>query len=400
MIRILGVLPTCPPLNTGGVFGYLTSDGNAQNLLPYPEGTSSGDLMLGFLPWLCQSAYYGDAFIKWSNASQLSQLDGEVLYRFLDGTEGTIPGEGKIVYGLAGAEYGRPTTDLITGVSVRGVDSNATPVFKIQSIPTSSSNGNGTYTYETTTQSFVASQNIMVVCAQYVRATNFDSGDPDYIPSTATLEWDGSPTLDLLSESMCQGPSWRGGWRVSSRRYAAGATVPDIIGKAVGNASASDCLWQLVVCVQEGSDTTTDTTPPTTTASPPPGNYATTQSVILSTDEDARILYTMDGSTPSISSRVITSRISGAQTISVSCTPWFNHEALTIHTGTTLKVSAIDSFGNVESVQSMYYRSLDTTPPTTTVSLSNGIHPAGTTLTISDVGTDDSTPVRKFYRWV
>ena len=127
-----------------------------------------------------------------------------------------------------------------------------------------------------------------------------------------------------------------------------------------------------------------DTTAPVTTASPVGGTYTAAQSVTLTTDEPATIHYTIDGTTPTLSSPVY----SGAINISVT---------------TTLQFFAVDAVGNAEYVNMEYYvidiPPTDTTPPVTTASPAGGTYTSvqSVTLTADETATiyyttDGSTP--------
>jgi YD repeat-containing protein len=107
-----------------------------------------------------------------------------------------------------------------------------------------------------------------------------------------------------------------------------------------------------------------DTTYPTTAASPAGGIYSTAQSVTLSCSDSTgsgcdKVYYTTDGSTPTTSSPVYSSPINILGT-------------------TTLKFFAKDLAGNSESVKTQAY-TIDTTPPTGTVTINAGATYTNTT---------------------
>lgn len=87
------------------------------------------------------------------------------------------------------------------------------------------------------------------------------------------------------------------------------------------------------------AQTTVDTTVPVTSASPPGGNFyaPNTPTVSLTVSKEAAIYYTMDGSTPSVSSK----RYSGP---------------LSITSTTSLKYFSVDPAGNVEAVKTQSYQ--------------------------------------------
>jgi len=93
-----------------------------------------------------------------------------------------------------------------------------------------------------------------------------------------------------------------------------------------------------------------DTTVPTTTASPAGGTYTIAQAVTLTANESATIHYTIDDTTPDVSSPIYSTPI-------------------LISSSTTLKFFAVDTAGNEETVQSVDYtiniNTNDTTAPVT-----------------------------------
>jgi hypothetical protein len=95
-----------------------------------------------------------------------------------------------------------------------------------------------------------------------------------------------------------------------------------------------------------------DTTAPVVTISPAAGTYTSNQNVTLSANEAATIYYTLDGSTPTISSTVYTSTI-------------------VVSANTTIKYFAKDTVGNASTVQSTTYtiNIPDTTPPANVASV-------------------------------
>ncbi|PGZ96930.1 hypothetical protein COE51_16295 [Bacillus pseudomycoides] len=79
-----------------------------------------------------------------------------------------------------------------------------------------------------------------------------------------------------------------------------------------------------------------DTTPPVVTANPNGGTFSSSQNITLSASETATIYYTLDGTTPTISSPVYSNPINISNT-------------------TTLKYIGKDSAGNISSVQTQVY---------------------------------------------
>ena len=84
---------------------------------------------------------------------------------------------------------------------------------------------------------------------------------------------------------------------------------------------------------------TVDTTPPATSASIPAGTYTSSQSVILTPNENATIYYTTDGTDPTIAGGT---RVRYTSPIPINAT-------------TTLKYYAVDAAGNSESVKTAVY---------------------------------------------
>ncbi len=125
-----------------------------------------------------------------------------------------------------------------------------------------------------------------------------------------------------------------------------------------------------------------DNIPPVITASPVGGNYNSTQSITLSSNEPATILYTLDGSAPT-SENPSTSVYMGEITISESA---------------TLNYTGADASGNFSDVATQIYV-IDRITPVVTASLLGGTYSGGqvTTLSISEPGsiyytTDGTTP--------
>jgi flagellar hook assembly protein FlgD len=111
---------------------------------------------------------------------------------------------------------------------------------------------------------------------------------------------------------------------------------------------------------------TVDTLPPVTTATPSTGLYNAAQSVSLISNETATIYYTTNGTTPTASSPVYTAPLSIAAT-------------------TTLKYFAEDLAENSETPFKSATYTIDTQPPTLTLSML----PDGATLNIAGTATDN-----------
>lgn len=111
-----------------------------------------------------------------------------------------------------------------------------------------------------------------------------------------------------------------------------------------------------------------DTTAPTLTVSPTVGTYDSTQSVSLIANESATIYYTVDGSTPTISSAVYSSPIS-------------------VSASKTIKAIGKDATGNTSSVFSFSYvideSAPDTTAPIVTASPVAGTFSSAQSVTLS-----------------
>jgi hypothetical protein len=112
-------------------------------------------------------------------------------------------------------------------------------------------------------------------------------------------------------------------------------------------------------------------TPPADTTAPvltitAGGNFTTTQSVTMSTNETATIYYTVDGSTPTTASTVYSS-------------------ALSLSATTTVKAFAKDTAGNSSTVQTVTYTksASDTTAPIVTASPAGGTYTTVQNVTLS-----------------
>ncbi|MFA6295800.1 MAG: chitobiase/beta-hexosaminidase C-terminal domain-containing protein [Patescibacteria group bacterium] len=118
---------------------------------------------------------------------------------------------------------------------------------------------------------------------------------------------------------------------------------------------------------------------PTTTASPIGGTYTSNQAVTLTAIDTntgvSATYYTIDGSTPTASSSVYSSKI-------------------TISQNTTLKFFSKDAVGNTENVKTEIYV-IDKTAPITTASLESGTYTEAKTVTLT--ATDDNTGVLATY---
>jgi minor extracellular protease Epr len=117
------------------------------------------------------------------------------------------------------------------------------------------------------------------------------------------------------------------------------------------------------------SSTTTTTTVVTPTASVSAGTYTSSQTVSLSdTTSGVSIYYTLDGTTPTTSSKLYSSPI-------------------TISSTTTLKAIAVDSSGNSSSILSVLYtisKSGTTTIAAPTASVAAGTYTSSQTVSLSD----------------
>lgn len=119
---------------------------------------------------------------------------------------------------------------------------------------------------------------------------------------------------------------------------------------------------------------TLDTTPPMTTASPSGGLYNKTQSIVLITNETATTYYTLDGTVPTKTSAVYSSPIIVS--------------ALT----TTINFFSVDLAGNRETPVKSAAFTIDTIPPTLTLStLPDGAYTNNDTLNIAGTATDNIT---------
>ena len=93
MIKVIGTTPIWPPCNYPEYHGYLQAEESSQFVMPYPDGTVSGDLFLSYIPSTCPTGFYGDPFYK----ENLLPVEASYQYRHLDGTEGTHE-----IYGYTG----------------------------------------------------------------------------------------------------------------------------------------------------------------------------------------------------------------------------------------------------------------------------------------------------------
>jgi Subtilisin-like serine proteases len=116
--------------------------------------------------------------------------------------------------------------------------------------------------------------------------------------------------------------------------------------------SGRDSLYGYGLITAPSTTTTTTTTVPTPTVSVAAGTYTSSQTVSLSdTTSGVSIYYTLDGTTPTSSSKLYSSPI-------------------TISSTSTLKAIAVDSSGNSSSVLSVLYTiSKSVTTPVTTVTI-------------------------------
>ena len=143
------------------------------------------------------------------------------------------------------------------------------------------------------------------------------------------------------------------------------ATITTGVKDVAGNALLSEKTWTFT--------TVADTTPPRIIAAPLGGTFSEPQTVTLSSNEQATIFYTTDGSDPLSSG----TRIQYASPIS-------------INKGTvTLKFYGVDRADNESPVQTETYV-IDTTGPTITASPSGGSYnqPQSVTLSSSDSDLD------------
>ncbi|WP_198512516.1 chitobiase/beta-hexosaminidase C-terminal domain-containing protein, partial [Bacillus sp. mrc49] len=118
-----------------------------------------------------------------------------------------------------------------------------------------------------------------------------------------------------------------------------------------------------------------DTTAPILIIAPNGGTFATTQSVTMSTNETAEIFYTLDGSTPTVSSTKYTSAINLSNTA-------------------TIKAIAKDTAGNISAVNTVAFTKdvtapTDTTPPVLTVSPAAGTYTTSQSVTLTANETAD-----------
>lgn len=129
---------------------------------------------------------------------------------------------------------------------------------------------------------------------------------------------------------------------------------------AVGNQSGTTMATIIV-----------DTTSPAVGATPAEGIYASAQSVVLTTNEQSAIYYTLDGSTPTVSAMMYS-------------------QPIPIPASATLKYFARDLAGNTSEIKTEKYV-IDTTPPVLTVStLSDGAFTNNEILNIAGTVTDDT----------
>ena len=119
------------------------------------------------------------------------------------------------------------------------------------------------------------------------------------------------------------------------------------------------------------ADIVLDTIPPVFSASPGGGIYNGPQSVTLSANESAVIHYTVDGSSPNMTSAIYQTPIQ-------------------ITSDTTLRFMASDSVGNLSDIKTESY-TIDTLPPSLTVStLADGSYTNNQILNIAGMATDAS----------
>lgn len=130
--------------------------------------------------------------------------------------------------------------------------------------------------------------------------------------------------------------------------------------------TGSNTGWMDPIGFQAGSNI--DVTPPITTVAPAGGTVATPQTVTLTANESATIYYTTNGNEPTTSSPIYTA-------------------PLNISSTTTLKFFAVDTASNYELTKSATY-TFDTTPPSTSTSLSAGTYSGGRSVSLycSDSG--------------
>jgi len=95
-----------------------------------------------------------------------------------------------------------------------------------------------------------------------------------------------------------------------------------------------------------------DTVPPSTTATPSGGKFKTPQLVTLTTNENAKIYYTIDGSQPTTSSTQYSAPIE-------------------VLTSTAIKFFSVDPAGNIEKVKVENY-TIDAVPPAGSISINTG----------------------------
>jgi hypothetical protein len=114
-----------------------------------------------------------------------------------------------------------------------------------------------------------------------------------------------------------------------------------------------------------------DLTPPTVTASPNGGSFSSAQTVTLTANEPATIYYTLDGSTPTMSSTQYTASIG-------------------INSTTTLKYFAVDTAGNPSDVQTATYTFTIVTP-VVTISPAAGSYTSAQSVTLTCTNVSGAT---------